>query len=148
MKNFLFFFCAFLGGVCGSVLFSATSSIAAKEQRFYTTNFYNEQGKRIGVIGAQGSGEGSLFLFNDKSKTTVQMGAYSRGGEKGQSLLGLHDRKGALRLLFRMHGGQDAPTVVMKDGRGADRIVFGLDGNTETPYFRYTDANGRWQNLF
>lgn len=148
MKHFLFFFCAFLGGVCGSVLFSATSSIAAKEERFYTTNFYNAQGQRIGVIGAHGSGEGSLFLFNGNNKTTVQMGAYSRGVEKGQSLLGLHDKGGALRLLFRMHGQQDAPTVVMKDSRGADRIVFGLDGRTETPYFRYTDANGRWQNLF
>ncbi len=150
MKNILIIaLFSFLGGITGSMLLNAGTSWAAKEQTLYTTNFYNNQGKRIGVIGAHNSGEGTLFLFNGNSgHTEVQMGAYGQGSERGQTLLGLHDRNGHLRHLTRMHGATDAPTVVFKDSSGSDRIVYGIDPQTQAPYFRYLDGNGRWQNLF
>lgn len=135
---------AFLGGVAGSLTLGATQSYAAKrEQSFYTTNFYNDDGKRIGVIGAHpGAAEGILFVFNGNGQPEVQLGAYGEGSEKGQSLFGMHDRNGHLRLLMRMYGPKDSPTVVMKDSAGMDRIVFGLDGQTQEPFFRYRDRNG------
>jgi hypothetical protein len=68
--------------------------------------------------------------------------------ERGQTLFGMHDRFGYLRLLMRMHGPEDSPTVVMKDNTGKDRIVFGLDGTTQTPYFKYTNDHGEMVNLF
>ncbi|MEZ5814087.1 MAG: hypothetical protein R3E13_05105 [Alphaproteobacteria bacterium] len=141
--------CSFLGGLAGSIVFSSTASLAAKEEHLYLTNFHNDNGNRIAVIaGAKGTGEGQLFLFNDNGKTEIQMGAYSKGMERGQTLFGMHDRFGYLRLLMRMHGPEDSPTVVMKDNTGKDRIVFGLDGTTQTPYFKYTNDRGEMVNLF
>lgn len=150
MKNILIIaLFSFLGGIVGSVVLNVGTSYASKEERFYTTNFYNNDGKRIGVIGAHASGEGTLFLMNGNTgKTEIQMGAYGHGGERGQTLLGLHDRNGHLRHLTRMHGATDAPTVVMKDNTGTDRIVFGIDPQSQAPYFRYLDRSGNMKNLF
>ena len=138
--------CAFLGGIAGSLALTATQTYAAKEHSLYTTNFFNESGKRIAVIGPK-AGQGSFFLFDGNGQVSLMMGAYPAGAEKGQSLIGMHDRKNNMRFLFRLHGSKDSPTVVMKDSSGRDKIIFGLDGNSETPYFRYIDSSGRWQNL-
>lgn len=140
---------SFLGGIVGSLIFSSGTSLAAKEQSFYTTNFFNNNGQRIGVIGSHNSGEGTLFLMNGNTgKTEIQMGAYGTGSERGQTLIGLHDRNGHLRYLTRMNGSSDAPTIVMKDNTGTDRIVFGIDPTTQAPYFRYLDRSGNMKNLF
>jgi len=140
---------SFLGGITGSLIFSSGISWAAKEQLFGTTNFISPQGQRVGEIGAHSTGEGTFFLFNGNNlETTVQMGAYGSGAERGQSLLGLHDRNGRLRHLTRMHGSTDAPTVIFKDNAGRDRIVFGIDPSTQEPYFRYTDKNNTVKRLF
>ena len=138
----------FLGGIVGSLVFTSTASIAAKEGHLYLTNFHNNNGKRIAVIaGSQPTGDGQFFLFNNAGKSLIQMGSYPAGLEKGQSLIGMHDPNGYLRFLTRMHGPENSPTIVMKDSRGSDRIVFGLDGTTQQPYFRYMDKKGRMQNL-
>ena len=147
VRHVVFALCAFLGGMAGSIVITAGTSFAAKEQSFYTTNFFNEKGKRIGVIGSHPTGEGSFFLFDGKGNIEIMMGAYPSGAEKGQSMIGMHDRANKLRFLMRMHGSKDSPTVIMKDSAGRDKIVFGLDASTEVPYFRYTDQNGRWQDL-
>lgn len=140
---------SFLGGIAGSVIFSSGVSLAAKEQVFGTTNFLNLQGNRVGVIGTHPTGEGTFFLFNGNNhQTLVQMGAYNSGAERGQSLVGLHDRNGKLRHLTRMQGSTDAPTVIFKDEAGRDRIVFGIDPVTEEPYFRYVDKNNKTNRLF
>lgn len=139
---------SFLGGLIGSAAFTVTPTIAAKGKSLYTTNFFNESSQRVATLGSNGSEEGALFLFNGGSqKLELQMGAYPSGSEKGQSLFGMHDRRGNLRYLTRMNGSKDAPTVIMKDSTGTDRIVFGLDENNQNPYFRYLDRGGQWQNL-
>lgn len=121
----------FLGGMAGSILFAAAPSIASKGKSLYTSNFFNDNGKRVATLGSNNSEEGTLFLFNGSNqKLEIQMGAYPSGSEKGQSLIGMHDRNGYLRLLQRMHGPKDSPTIVMKDSTGTDRIVFGLDGSS------------------
>ena len=141
-------FCAFLGGIAGSLCLSATQSYAAKkEEKFYTTNFFNDQGQRIAVIGNQSSGEGTFFLFNSRGKPEIQMGAYGEGSEREQTLIGMHDPNGYLRLLMRMHGPKDSPTIIMKDHAGMDRIVFGLDPQTQEPYFLYRDKSGKDKHL-
>ncbi|MFK7839742.1 MAG: hypothetical protein AB8B83_05370 [Bdellovibrionales bacterium] len=139
---------SFLGGICGSIIMNSAPSIAAKAKSLYTTNFYNDDGKRVVTLGSNNSEEGALFLFNGKTqKLQIQTGAYPSGSEKGQSLFGMHDTNGYLRLLLRMHGPKDSPTVILKDNTGSDRIVFGLDGSSQAPYFRYLDSSGRMQNL-
>lgn len=75
------------------------------------------------------------------------MGAYDSGSEKGQTLMGLHDKKGSLRLLMRLHGSQDSPVVVMKDRVGDDKLVFGLEGQDEMPYIKYRNKSGSMVNL-
>ena len=141
-------FFGFLGGLVGSIVFTSTASIAAKEGHLYLTNFHNNKGNRIAVIaGTQQTGDGQFFLFNNAGKSLIQMGSYPTGSEKGQSLFGMHDPNGYLRFLTRMHGPNNSPTVIMKDSAGTDRIVFGLDATTQNPYFRYLDSQGRMQNL-
>ncbi len=140
-------FCAFLGGMSGSILMTATPSLAAKAQSLFTTNFFNDNKERIAVIGAHPGGEGTLFLFDGKGKTEIMMGAYPSGAEKGQSMIGMHDRNNHMRFLLRMYGAKDSPTMIMKDSAGRDRIVFGLDANSEKPYFMYSDDSGRMRNL-
>ena len=138
----------FLGGIVGSAIFASTPTIAAKAKSLYTTNFFNDDGKRVATLGSNNSEEGTLFLFNGSNqKLEIQMGAYPSGSEKGQSLIGMHDRNGYLRLLQRMHGPKDSPTIVMKDNTGTDRIIIGLDGSSQEPYFRYLDSKGQMRNL-
>ena len=144
--------CSFIGGMFGSALISSTQAVAKKqngEEHFYTTNFYNNDGKRIGVVGSHNSGEGLMFLMNgNNGQTEIQMGAYGASSERGQTLFGMHDRAGHLRLLMRMHGPKDSPTIIMKDNAGQDKIVFGLDGTTQDAYFKYMNTRGEIVNLF
>lgn len=148
IKFISFLFMAFLGGICGSVMLQSAQSYAANEHRAGTTNFYNDFGKRIGVIGSHAGGEGTLFLFDGNDNIEVQMGAYPSGSERGQSMIGMNDRRNRLRMLLRLHGTNDSPTVIMKDNGGQDRIVFGLDASTQAPYFRYIDETGQSKQLF
>lgn len=104
-------------------------------------------GQRIGYIGPGNADQGTLFLFNPEGGVQIQMGAYDSGSEKGQSLLGLHGKNGSLRLLFRLHGANDSPVIVMKDKTGDDKIVIGLEGNNEVPYIRYRNKKGSMVNL-
>lgn len=108
---------------------------------------FGVQGQRVAYIGPGNAGQGSLFLFNPQGGIEVEMGAYESGGEKGQSLLGLHGRDGNLRLLLRLYGQKDSPVIVMKDKTGDDKLIIGLEGNNEAPYIKYRNAKGSMVNL-
>lgn len=147
-KHIATFLIGLLGGIVGAVLFTASPLMAALTTgQFRDVNIYNADGKRAGTFSASESNEGVLFLFGENGKTTVQMGAYSTGSEKGQALIGLNDPLNQLRLLFRLHSNENSPTMVMKDRYGVDKIVLGLRGENQTPYLEYTKDDGRVVNL-
>lgn len=104
-------------------------------------------GKRVAYIGPGNDDQGMFFLFNPQGGVEIQMGAYDSGSEKGQSILGLHGRNGSLRLLFRLHGSNDSPVMVMKDKVGDDKLVIGLEGINESPYIKYRNSKGSMVNL-
>jgi hypothetical protein len=149
MKNSLkIFTLGMLGGIAGHLLFSASPLEAALQRaKFQSINVMNENGQRIGVLAPGDNGDGVLFLFTSKGKTSVQMGSYPTGGEAGQSLIGLNDKFNQLRLLMRLHSDNDSPTLIMKDRYGVDKIVLGLRGEAQTPYLEYKDNTGQVKDL-
>ena len=140
----------FAGSFCGSSVFSAKPlEVATEERRMKALQFYNDNGQRTGFFGTDDrSGVGVGFLFNQDGRLRLQMGTYPSGAEKDQSLFGLHDRRDALRLLFRLHDENDTPTIIMKDKYGVDKMIIGLRGDNEMPYLEYMDASGRRRDLF
>lgn len=138
-----------IGGMAGSVLFQVSIAYAeARNVKFGQVQSYNKANNRVGFYGVGREGQGKFFLFDENGDLRVQAGSYGVGSEKGQSLFGLHDRNANLRLLFRMHGQTDAPTLIMKDNAGSDKIVMGLDPNTQVPYLNFTDSLNQQRNLF
>lgn len=143
MKYFLLIVASFLGGVFGSYIFTASPLQAALQKVNYSAvQLYDSKGKRVGYLGANNGQQGALFLFSPNGKILAQLGSYGSGAENGQSLFGLHDRSGNLRLLNRLYGGEDSPVIIMKDKQGRDRIVMGLEGHNGEPYLRVTDSYG------
>ena len=144
-QQFRTFFIGMLGGIFAFILLHIEA--AMKNASYGAVHTYNNGGKRSAMFGTQNEGQGGLFIFDENEKIRAQMGSYGRGGEKGQSLFGLHDRSEKLRLLNRLHGAKDAPVIVMKDSQGHDQIVFGLDAQTEKPFFFYKTSSGKTENL-
>ncbi len=148
MKYFLLIGASFLGGVFGSYIFTASPLQAALQKANYSAvQLYDAKGKRVGYLGSNNGQQGALFLFDSNGRVLAQLGSYGAGSESGQSLFGLHDRSGNLRMLQRLHGGQDSPVIVMKDKNGRDRIVMGLEGAGEVPYLRVTDSYGKTRDV-
>lgn len=138
---------AFLGALIAIILLAPTS-LEAQGKRFSgLVEIFNTQKQRVAIMGPAQQGQGTVFLFNEKGKVTHQMSTYGGGAEKDQSLIGLHDKNEKLRYLFRLHGPNDSPVLVMKDKSGYDKIIIGLEGQNEQPYFKYLDAQGRMHNL-
>lgn len=147
-KHLSIFLLAMLGTIAGNILFTATPLQAALQKgSFESVNIFNTSGQRVGTLSNSDDNQGVFFLFSDKGKTTVQMGAYPTGSEKGQALFGLNDTMNQLRLLIRLHSSEDSPTLIMKDRYGVDKIVLGLRGENQTPYLEYKDDSGRVKNL-
>lgn len=144
-KTFLILLSGFLGGIAGSVALNIGTLEASSGRN--DVSVYNTQDQRVGYVGSGDTGQGTAFLFDADGGIRVQMGTYPAGSEKGQSLLGLHDRAQNLRLLFRLHGADDSPHLILKDKNGRDRIVIGLRGANEDPYFQYTDSYGAQKEL-
>lgn len=137
-----------LGGFLGSAAFTISPlSAAMNDAQFTSLTTYNSSGKRTAYLGPGDNGQGTYFLFDKNGGLSVQMGSYGSGSESGQSLLGLHDKNEHLRLLFRMYGPSDSPTLIMKDESGRDRIVMGLDGSTQEPYLNVTDSSGQTRDI-
>lgn len=137
----------FTGGMAGSVLMQPSPLLAAQTAQTLPKNvqpldLYNQAGKRVAYLGPGEILQGTFFLYDDKQNIRIQMGSYAGSREGGQSLIGLHDRKERLRLLFRLAGREDSPTLILKDIYGRDRLVIGLEGAAEEPYIRVMDKNG------
>ncbi len=143
----------FAGGVAGSVLMQPTPLLAAQSsekappKNIQPIDLYNQTGKRVAYLGPGEILQGTFFLYDDQQNIRIQMGSYAGSREGGQSLIGLHDRKERLRLLFRLAGREDSPTLILKDIYGRDRLVIGLEGASEEPYIRVMDKNGFVKNL-
>lgn len=157
MKNVvrmvMFLTASFAGGLVGSLLLQPGILLAAgtSKQQSNTRefiDFYNQAGKRTGYLGVGQSGQGTMFLFNSEGKISLQMGSYSGKSELGQSLFALHDREQRLRLLLRLDGPEDSPTIVLKDKFGRDKVVLGLDRFGEVPFLHYVDKHGAVKNVF
>lgn len=148
MKQFLMMtLSAFFGAVIAILLIAPSPSEAINSRISGLFEAYNSSKQRVAIMGAGNEQQGTMFLFNENGKLSHQIGSYGAGSEKGQSLMGLHDRQGHLRYLFRLHGQHDSPVLVMKDKAGQDKIVIGLEGEEETPYFKFIDPSGRVINL-
>ena len=148
MKQFLLMSSsAFFGAVIAILLIAPTPLQAEGKNMSGLFQIYNKNKQRVALIGPAQQQQGSFFLFNEKGKTTHQLGTYGAGAEKGQSLMGMHDRDGSLRYLFRLHGQTDSPVLVMKDKSGYDKLIIGLKGANETPYIQYIDSKGQTKNL-
>lgn len=130
-------------GLLFGVLFSGPLAVAGQN----VLEAFGYSGHRVAYIGPGNADQGTLFLFNPQDGVQIQMGAYDSGSEKGQSLFGLHDRKGSLRFLVRLYGANDSPVIVMKDKTGDDKLIIGLEGQDEAPYIKYRDSKGRMVNL-
>ncbi len=157
MKNLghiaLILLAGFIGGVSGSFLFHPAPLWAAASQEKQVsvinkpTILYNADGKRIGYLGQGDDGQGTMFLFDKDGEVRIQMGTYTVFRERGQSMFALHDRKERLRLLFRLSGSYDSPTIIFKDMYGRDKIKIGLKGRGEVPYFEYVDKHEQVHDL-
>lgn len=143
----------FAGGMAGAVLMQPTPLLAAQSSQkavpknVIPLDVYNQNGKRVAYLGPGEIQQGTFFVYDDQQNIRIQMGSYAGTREKGQSLIGLHDRNQRLRLLFRLAGREDAPTLILKDTYGRDRMVIGLEGTSEEPYIRIMDKNGVVRNL-
>lgn len=147
-KTLLTFLIGACGGVFGSLLVSANPLDAAvSNARYSQVEVYNAQGSRTGFLGSGSIGQGVMFVSDDLGNVRLQMGSYDTGAEQGQALLGMQDRMNNLRLLFRLFGPDDSPTVILKNKSGQDQIVMGLEGKPETPYFLYRNGKGQMVNL-
>ncbi len=151
-KIFLMFFAGFTGGIAGTIIFNASPlHAAAPEQKIdlsrSVVDLYNSASHRIAYLGPGQISQGTFFLFDEKEKVRLQMGTYPGYKEKGQPLLGLHDRKERLRMLFRLYNVSDVPMLVFKDSYGVDRLVIGLHPTTEEPFIEFTDKNGATKRL-
>lgn len=138
----------FIGITFSLVSWKGSGLNEAAGRRESTINIMNASGDRIGFIGPGQAGQGTVFLFNPDGSTSIQIGSYESGSEKGQSLIGLNDRHNNLRLLMRLSGPDDSPFLVMKDKRGDDMIILGLEGEDETPVLKYRDSQGIMHNAF
>lgn len=137
----------FAGGLAGSILMQPAPLLAAQSQQpppksMTPLDLYNPNGKRIAYLGPGQILQGTFFIYDEQQNVRIQMGSHVGGRDTGQSLIGLHDRKQRLRLLLRLAGREDAPTLILKDIYGRDRLVLGLQGGAEEPYIRVTDKNG------
>ena len=147
-KTLLTFLIGACGGIFGAMLVTATPLNAAiGNARYSQVEVYNAQGSRTGFLGSGSIGQGVVFIADDLGNVRLQMGSYDTGEEQGQALLGMHDRLNNLRLLFRLFGPEDSPTVILKDKSGQDQIVMGLEGKPETPYFLYRNSKGQMVSL-
>lgn len=148
-KNILLITCfSFLGGMCGSIVMqSGLAQAALSAAKVMTLEAFSSRGNRIAYMGQMDHGAGSIFLFDEKGQTDVQLGSYPAGGERGQPLIGLNDKNNNLRYLMRLHGAQDSPVLVLKDMNGRDRITIGLDGNTGEPFIKVMDNSGYTKDL-
>ncbi len=142
-RSLLCVFCLVFGVVVG--VMAATPLKAAVENKTY--DIFNNFSERIGYLGPGNGGQGTLFLFNTKQGIEIQMGAYDSGSETGQSLFGMHDRKGDLRLLMRLHGNEDSPVIILKNKNGIDKMLIGLGGDAELPFIKYQNSKGEMVNL-
>lgn len=152
MNKFKHTILVILSGFCGGLIGSAVLNPQALEAavsrgQFYDLSMYNKNGKMVGFMGPGDAGQGSIFLFDSNGGARVQAGTYPAGGEKGQALVGMSDRRDQLRFLFRLHGSKDSPTLIMKDQSGRDRIVMGLDGESQAPYFFVLDDYGNARDI-
>ncbi len=147
MRGIKVFCLSVIGGALGAALFSISPLKAELQHAKYATmQAYNGAGKRVGFFGSHQE-QGAVFLFNQDGKMTVQAGAYGYGQETGQSLIGLSDRGENLKLLARLYGPNDSPTLIFKDSSGRDRILIGLEAGTENPYIRVINASGQVQDI-
>lgn len=146
------FFAGFSGGVAGAILFNSSPLFAAApeaktNQVQRVVDLYNADSRRIAYLGPGQISQGTFFLFDEKENVRLQMGTYPGYKEKGQPLLGLHDRKQRLRMLLRLDNITDVPMLVFKDTFGVDRLVIGLHAATEEPFIQFTDKNGNTKRL-
>lgn len=126
------------------VIVSTPLKAAVERASFASVELFSG-GKRVGYIGSGNAGHGSLFLFNPEGGVEVQMGAYDSGAEKGQTLMGLHDKKGSLRLLMRLHGAQDSPVIVMKGRVGMTSWLSDSRGPMKYPTLSTVAKTAAWR---
>ena len=135
------------GGFAGSLLFHVSPLMASEKgsehQAMESLTILNSEGKRAGIVGYGGNGQGVVFLFNHDGKITSQIGSYSNFRDKGQALVAVHDKNEGLRGILRVMGPHDSPALILRDMYGKDKIVIGLEGRTEEPYIKFYDNNGK-----
>jgi len=124
------FIFAILGTICAQILF--TPVIANAYGKKIKSDFFS-------VTGPNGKESIQIATYD---------GSYSKT-ELGQPLISMYSPNSKLKLLFRLAGENDSPTIIMKDNRGKDRIVMGLalSHPDQEPYIKFYDKNGKRKNI-
>lgn len=140
-------FTGFIGGIAGALIFQPTPLLAAATESKPkpiqgVVDLANAKANRIAYLGPGQIGQGTFFLYDEKQNVRLQMGSYPGYKEKGQPLIGLHDREQRMRMLFRLYNSTDVPMLIFKDTYGRDRLVIGLHAGTQEPFIEFTDGNG------
>lgn len=152
IRAFVTLLTGFTGGVAGAIIFNSSPLLAAAPEEKIDSarsmvDLYNSESHRIAYLGPGQISQGTFFLFDERENVRLQMGTYPGYKEKGQPLIGLHDRKQRLRMLLRLNNLTDVPTLIFKDSYGQDRMVIGLNAATEDPYIEFTDKSGSTKRL-
>lgn len=140
---------AFLGGFVAQVVMGAATghaeSVWQKAGAFQVADAKNSRG----IMSYINDGQPGQFFYDEKGQVRVQVGTYPGGGERGMPLIGLSDKDGHLRLLFRLFGENEVPVIIMKDNQGRDRVVMGLDLSSpdQTPFLKVTGKDGTMRDI-
>ncbi|TAL35941.1 MAG: hypothetical protein EPN97_06790 [Alphaproteobacteria bacterium] len=150
LKNFILVASfAFLGGFAAQLLMG-TAAVHAQDvwQKARAFQISDDKNSR-GIMSYINDGQPGQFFYDEKGQVRLQMGTYPAAGERGMPLLGLSDKDGHLRLLFRIFGENEVPVIIMKDNQGRDRIVMGLDLSSpdQTPFLKVTGKDGATRDI-
>lgn len=138
-----FFLCAFLGGITAQLIISTAPAQAFGEswQRFMTIK---DEENPYGVQTFVQRGGTAQKFFDPSGQVRLQMGTYPNGPDAGLPMIALTDEKGRIKVVLRLSGERQVPTLAFKDGNGKDRLIMGLeDMMGEEPYLTTYDSSGQ-----
>jgi hypothetical protein len=150
VKNFVLIAAfAFLGGFAAQLLMgAATSHAEGVWQKFQAVQVSDGKNSR-GIMTYINDAQPGQFFYDENGQARIQMGTYNAAGERNQPLVGLSDKDGHLRLLFRLFGPNEVPVIIMKDNQGRDRMIMGLDlaSEDQAPFIKVTGKDGATRDI-
>lgn len=152
---------AFAGGFAAQALFGAqkaeaqyelqvtdqTTGATIQQMPTAAVNFLElkDQKNRKGYNAYVMDGQPGIVFYGEEGNMRMQQGTYTDKGERGMPFMSLNDKRGRVRMLFRLYGENESPVIIFKDNAGRDRMVLGLalKGPDQEPFLATKDKSAK-----